>query len=429
MAVQPVSIQSRLGILVGHPQTGERVTILPANGPKLLFHREFLNNANNNQRFRKPIEELNADTKLNSGLYGAEWSQNLMNVWSGTETLKSILDKQSVTHMDDSILGRGFQTVAKMIAAHEERKTNRDVFSLTQGGFDMHSQLKSGLNDSLSGLNSALQAFYDELVSQNLLDKVTVVIGSEFGRTLTPNTGDGSDHGWGGNYFMFGGELKGGKILGKYPESFHEADETNIGRGRLLPTLSWDAMWYGVSQWFGITDGEDMQYVLPNNENFGCDLFSDTDLYATGANTIPGCEESTRAIEVQISLFIPEPRYLTGMEQKDICAAVIEKMSDATGSRTKCIVKDQSVTVSYGRQRWKYPPSYNNISYFIPSQQQSVGNKILDLYEPFFSFEFTPEVTTVFTNVMSETDAINLIAEAAKAAAETIMLNATTDHE
>ena len=55
-------------------------------------------------------------------------------------------------------------------------------------------------------------------------------------QTLTPNSGSGTDHAWGGNYFVFGGDMKGGKILGHYPAGFTEADPTNLGRGRLVPT-------------------------------------------------------------------------------------------------------------------------------------------------------------------------------------------------
>ena len=44
---------------------------------------------------------------------------------------------------------------------------------------------------------------------------------------------------------MFGGGVAGGKILGEYPRAFHPHTPENIGRGRLIPTRSWDALWYG----------------------------------------------------------------------------------------------------------------------------------------------------------------------------------------
>ena len=44
---------------------------------------------------------------------------------------------------------------------------------------------------------------------------------------------------------MFGGRVAGGKILGQYPTTFNDSGAENIGRGRLIPTRSWDSMWYG----------------------------------------------------------------------------------------------------------------------------------------------------------------------------------------
>lgn len=114
---------------------------------------------------------------------------------------------------------------------------------------------------------------------------------------------------WGGNAYIFGGEIDGGKILGKYPESFANTDPTNIGRGRLIPAVSWESMWYGIANWFGITDSKEIDYVLPNNGNMGCQLYSDKDLYRVGNSTVPGCND--RVVGMKLSMFIKEPRYLT----------------------------------------------------------------------------------------------------------------------
>ena len=53
---------------------------------------------------------------------------------------------------------------------------------------------------------------------------------------MSPNSGAGTDHAWGGNYFVMGGQLNGGKVFGEYPQGFTEDDATNLGRGRLVPT-------------------------------------------------------------------------------------------------------------------------------------------------------------------------------------------------
>jgi uncharacterized protein (DUF1501 family) len=52
------------------------------------------------------------------------------------------------------------------------------------------------LTVKFGGINSAIQAFVSELKVLGLWNNTTVVQFSDFSRTLNPNTGDGSDHGW-----------------------------------------------------------------------------------------------------------------------------------------------------------------------------------------------------------------------------------------
>ncbi len=64
--------------------------------------------------------------------------------------------------------------------------------------------------------NSALDDFIVALKEENLWESTVVVMGSDFGRSMNPNSNGGTDHAWGGNYFMAGGSVKGGQILGRY---------------------------------------------------------------------------------------------------------------------------------------------------------------------------------------------------------------------
>ena len=89
---------------------------------------------------------------------------------------------------------------------------------------------------------------------------------SDFSRTLSSN-GLGTDHGWAGNYFFAGGAVAGGTVLGSYPADLTEAGPVNIGRGRLLPALPWEALWHPIARWVGVADG-DLPAVLPNLGNF-----------------------------------------------------------------------------------------------------------------------------------------------------------------
>ena len=84
---------------------------------------------------------------------------------------------------------------------------------------------------------------------------------SDFGRTLTSN-GAGSDHAWGGNAFMLGGPVNGGKIYGDYP-ILATGGPLDPGRGRLLPTTSVDEYTAELATWFGVPQSE-LSTILPD---------------------------------------------------------------------------------------------------------------------------------------------------------------------
>ena len=77
----------------------------------------------------------------------------------------------------------------------------------------------------------------------------------------------GSDHGWAGNYAVLGGSVKGGKILGQYPTDLTQQGLLSDGRGRIMPTTSWDAVWNGILEWLGVEAEDDLDYCLPNRKN------------------------------------------------------------------------------------------------------------------------------------------------------------------
>ena len=94
---------------------------------------------------------------------------------------------------------------------------------------------------------------------------------SDFGRTLTPNA-RGTDHAWGGNMIVMGGSVAGGQVLGSFPSTFDEAsNEQLLSKGRLVPTMPWEAMWNAVGEWVGVEEGIMQSTVLPNHANFGAE--------------------------------------------------------------------------------------------------------------------------------------------------------------
>ena len=132
----------------------------------------------------------------------------------------------------------------------------------------------------MTEVDDALGAFTAELKDQGLWNDTVVMVVSEFGRTLSSNA-QGTDHAWGGNYFMLGGEVKGGQVLGHYPDRLgYYGSELNLGRGIYVPTTPWESLWNAVCPWWGIDDPGQISDILPNKVNFpSSDLFTRADLF------------------------------------------------------------------------------------------------------------------------------------------------------
>ena len=94
-----------------------------------------------------------------------------------------------------SSLGAQMETVAKMMKSKDSRGADRDIFYVDQRGFDTHDNMVDDFSDLMKTLNTGVEEFKNEMVNQGLWDSVTVVMVSEFARTLPVNTGNGSDHG------------------------------------------------------------------------------------------------------------------------------------------------------------------------------------------------------------------------------------------
>jgi uncharacterized protein (DUF1501 family) len=143
------------------------------------------------------------------------------------------------------------------------------------GGYDMHSEVTQSLKTNFQDLNDAVSSFVSEMKSMGVWEDIVIVQTSEFARTLAPNSGGGTDHGYGGNSWVSGGAVKGGRVLGTYPSSFAE---DSVDRGRIPPTTPFDAIFNAVSNWVGVTNPEDLLRVLPNREKFD-NLFYAGDMF------------------------------------------------------------------------------------------------------------------------------------------------------
>jgi uncharacterized protein (DUF1501 family) len=157
------------------------------------------------------------------------------------------------------------QMVAKAIAGHEVLGHKRQTFFVQYGSWDHHDEVLQNMAGQLRAFNTGLLAFYRTLEALGLANKVTIFTASDFGRTLTSN-GEGSDHAWGGNHMVIGGAVKGGRIFGQYPK-LYPGNPLDVGRGRLIPTISVDQYFAELALWLGVPAGS-LDVVLPNIGRF-----------------------------------------------------------------------------------------------------------------------------------------------------------------
>lgn len=162
-------------------------------------------------------------------------------------------------------LSAQLQAVAETINVRSQLNANRQIFFVGLGGFDTHSGQAGSLPRLLSEIDGALTAFNAAMTELGLSRDVTLFTASDFGRTLAVN-GDGTDHGWGGHYFVLGGAVQGGDFYGTLPPPAfgHEADS---GGGRLIPSLAVEQYAAELGRWFGLSDTE-LTTALPNLGNF-----------------------------------------------------------------------------------------------------------------------------------------------------------------
>jgi uncharacterized protein (DUF1501 family) len=115
-------------------------------------------------------------------------------------------------------LPAGFPEDASRLAMLMRRDPNVQVAFMALGGWDTHAN-QGGANGQLASrlrpLGQGLAAFAERLGP--VFDDTTVLVVSEFGRTVAQNGTGGTDHGHGNVMWVLGGDIAGGQVHGRWP--------------------------------------------------------------------------------------------------------------------------------------------------------------------------------------------------------------------
>ena len=163
--------------------------------------------------------------------------------------------------------GRGSAALSPLTAAAARFLSEPDgprIAVIEAGGWDTHANqgaANGALSNRLRALDQGLKSLKDELGHD--WESTTVMIVTEFGRTVAVNGTRGTDHGTASCAFIAGGSLSGGRIITDWP-GLRDGD---LHEGRdLSPTLDLRAAFKSVlMSRYGLSETQLETQVFPDS--------------------------------------------------------------------------------------------------------------------------------------------------------------------
>ncbi|MBE9142739.1 DUF1501 domain-containing protein [Planktothrix mougeotii] len=137
---------------------------------------------------------------------------------SAREHLLKELDAEMEAANQGAPLPKGFAGEARQLASLLVRDPSIQLAFMALGGWDTHINQGAAtgvLANRLNPLAEGLAVLVERL--GEVYRDTTVVVMSEFGRTVHENGNGGTDHGYGNVMWLLGGAVQGGKVYGKWP--------------------------------------------------------------------------------------------------------------------------------------------------------------------------------------------------------------------
>jgi len=219
----------------------------------------------------KVIPQSPAMNNVVQGGFQAMYSQSVDHALhgTGTETFEAIdmlskidtseLPPENGAQYPTSRLGQNMQQIGQLLKA----KVGVEVLFVDCGGWDNHVNeggVQGQLSNLLKDLGQSLAAFHQDMGDR--MQDIVVITMSEFGRTAKENGNRGTDHGHANSMFVMGGEVKGGKVYGKWPGL--DDHQLNEGRDLALTTDFRYILGETLTKHIGV---KDLATVFPGFDN------------------------------------------------------------------------------------------------------------------------------------------------------------------
>ncbi len=224
-------------------------------------------NAGNRQQIDKP-QVASAFDRLygNNDAIGRTYREGRL---ARTELLKDLEAEMKMAN-NGATLPNGFPGDAQRLARLMARDPRIQMSFLAVGGWDTHinqgasqGQLARNLEQLGKGL-IALQTGLGEAYQNT-----TIVVMSEFGRTIKENGNGGTDHGHGNVMWLLGGGIRGGTVYGKWAGL--EPSQRDRGRDLAVTTDFRDVLGTVLTRRLAI-DASKLQQVFPGYQPQMMDL-------------------------------------------------------------------------------------------------------------------------------------------------------------
>ena len=111
-------------------------------------------------------------------------------------------------------IGKSLKTIASLIFSD----INTKVYYLSLGSFDTHVAQDNKQTRLFTEMNDSIEAFVKDLKANNRFQDVMIVSFSEFGRRVTQNASNGTDHGTANNMFFISGGLRKPGLINPMPD-------------------------------------------------------------------------------------------------------------------------------------------------------------------------------------------------------------------
>ena len=244
--------------------------LLPDNGQLDLAGMNFWPQNEADTRRVALLRILNADS---GNVVANAANRALANGIDLIADLKAANSNGSVqTIFPGTAIGNQLKTVTQLIKLRASQGPGRQVYFVSQGGFDTHGGQAYQQFDMLRQVSGALGAFQTALAEIGAANQVTSFTLSDFGRTLQPNS-SGTDHAWGNHQLVLGAAVKGG-VYGRFPDFVLGGNDDATGRGAWIPQFSNQQFGATLGKWFGADQDALANQVFKNE----LALFGITDL-------------------------------------------------------------------------------------------------------------------------------------------------------